>query len=49
MVRGALERLYRDIVDVLAHIAVMGNDPQVPAMLAAQRLSVTVNAPGATA
>lgn len=45
-VRGQ-ESLYREIVKALAELGVKGNDAQVLNMLAAQGLSVSVNAPAA--
>ena len=42
-----LEGLYNDIVKTLAQMGVKGNDREVLNMLAAQGLTVTVNAPGA--
>ena len=46
---GPLETLYRELVKALAELAVKGNDRQVLDMLAAQGLSVSVNAPTAGA
>jgi hypothetical protein len=40
-----LEGLYNDIVKTLAQMGVKGNDREVLNMLAAQGLTVTVNAP----
>ena len=42
-----LEGLYDDIVKTLAQMGVKGNDREVLNMLAAQGLTVTVNAPSA--
>ena len=42
-----LEGLYNDIVKTLAQMGVKGNDREVLNMLAAQGLTVTVNAPSA--
>lgn len=44
-----LEGLYRDIVKALAEMAIKSNDRQVVNMLAAQGLSISVNAPIAPA
>lgn len=43
------ESLYREMVKALAELGVKGNDAQVLNMLAAQGLSVSVNAPAAPA
>lgn len=44
---GGHETLYREIVKALAELGVKGKDAQVLNMLAAQGLSVSVNAPAA--
>ena len=44
---GGHETLYREIARALAELGVKGNDAQVLNMLAAQGLSVSVNAPAA--
>ncbi len=44
---GGHEALYREMVKALAELGVKGNDAQVLNMLAAQGLSVSVNAPAA--
>ncbi len=46
---GGHETLYRELVKALAELGVKGNDAQVLNMLAAQGLSVSVNAPPAGA
>ena len=45
----ALDALYREIVKALAELAVKGNDPQLIAVLSAQGLSLTVDAPASAA